>query len=134
MGFTSKLDWVAKKWLLEEFMKAEKISWNDPWLKSIDLEYHIIANNRSLYYNLQSRGLAQRVITDDQVENAIFSPPPNTRAKGRAEIMALLSKNRIPFAVDWDCIYLANQQSLSLSEPFDTYSLLVDELKKRMSV
>lgn len=132
MSLTSRLDWVAKKWLLEEFVKSENLSWDDPWLKSIDLEYHIIDSNRSLYYDLQSRGLARRVITEEEVESAIFLPPANTRAKARSEIMSYLSKIRIPFVVDWDCIYFANEQSLSLSDPFDTYGLLVEELKKRL--
>src|SRR3954453_10644839 len=36
------VDWITKKWLLEAFVEAEGIEWNDPWLQSLDLEYHNI--------------------------------------------------------------------------------------------
>src|SRR3954449_7912908 len=36
------VDWVTKKWLLETFIEAEDLTWDDPWLQSLDLEYHNI--------------------------------------------------------------------------------------------
>ncbi|MDQ6860061.1 MAG: proteasome accessory factor PafA2 family protein, partial [Verrucomicrobiota bacterium] len=36
------VDWVTKKWLLEAFIESENLSWDDPWLQSLDLEYHNI--------------------------------------------------------------------------------------------
>ena len=42
MSLTDRVDWVAKKYLLETFMEAEGLSWDDPWLQSLDLEYHNI--------------------------------------------------------------------------------------------
>src|SRR5882724_139563 len=37
-----RLDWAAKKFLLSSFREEEKLAWSDPWLQSIDLEYHNI--------------------------------------------------------------------------------------------
>ena len=34
-----RIDWVAKKFLLSDFREAEKLSWTDPWLQALDLEY-----------------------------------------------------------------------------------------------
>src|SRR5437899_3298108 len=34
------IDWITKKWLLEAFVESEGLTWDDPWLQSIDLEYH----------------------------------------------------------------------------------------------
>src|SRR5205807_1848185 len=34
------VDWITKEWLLKAFMESEKIGWDDPWLQSLDLEYH----------------------------------------------------------------------------------------------
>ena len=36
------VDWITKKWLLETFMESEGLTWDDPWLQSLDLEYHNI--------------------------------------------------------------------------------------------
>src|SRR3954471_17170214 len=43
------VDWITKKWLLESFIQAEGLSWDDPWLQSIDLEYHNIDPRRGLF-------------------------------------------------------------------------------------
>ena len=42
----------AKKFLLDALQEDEKLAWSDPWLQSIDLEYHNIALDRGLYYEL----------------------------------------------------------------------------------
>ena len=44
------VDWITKKWLLETFMAAEDLHWNDPWLQSLDLEYHNIDPARGLFF------------------------------------------------------------------------------------
>jgi len=36
--------------LLEEFVESEGLSWDDPWLQSIDLEYHNIDPRRGLFF------------------------------------------------------------------------------------
>ena len=46
MLLVGRLDWVAKKWLLDTFVEAEGLKANDPWLQSLDLEYHNINPNR----------------------------------------------------------------------------------------
>src|SRR5207248_1877680 len=47
-----RVDWAAKKFLLNELQEEEKLAWSDPWLQSIDLEYHNIDLDRGLYYEL----------------------------------------------------------------------------------
>ena len=43
-----RVDWITKKWLFEQFMAREDLSWGDAWLKSQDLEFHHIHPSRSL--------------------------------------------------------------------------------------
>ena len=50
-----KLDWVTKQWLLETFMHEERIGWSDPWLMSLDLEYHNVNPGRGLYLELEAQ-------------------------------------------------------------------------------
>ncbi|SVC68792.1 uncharacterized protein METZ01_LOCUS321646, partial [marine metagenome] len=40
MALVDRIDWVTKKWLLETVIEAEGVEWNDPWIQSLDLEYH----------------------------------------------------------------------------------------------
>lgn len=98
MTLTDKIDWVAKKWLLETFVESENIKWDDPWLQSIDLEYHNINLEEGLYYGLPM----QRVVTDEQVHTAMHTPPSDTRAYFRGK-----SLNKFEDAVktvQWDSI------------------------------
>ena len=51
-----RLDWVAKKFLLDDAARGEKLAWDDPWLQSIDLEYHNVALEHGLHYELVRSG------------------------------------------------------------------------------
>ena len=51
-----KLDWVTKQWLLETFMREERLAWEDPWLASLDLEYHNVNPDRGLFLGLEAEG------------------------------------------------------------------------------
>lgn len=74
-----KLDWVTKLWLIETFMREERIGWDDPWLASLDLEYHNVNPEQGLYLGLEAEGKAWRMTTDDGIEAALRSGPPDTR-------------------------------------------------------
>ena len=47
-ALVGRVDWITKRWLLQQFCDHEKISWSHPWLKSLDLEYHQADPARSL--------------------------------------------------------------------------------------
>ncbi|MDH4081328.1 MAG: proteasome accessory factor PafA2 family protein, partial [Nitrospira sp.] len=74
-----KLDWVTKQWLLESFMREERIGWDDPWLASLDLEYHNIHPEQGLYLGLEAEGKAWRMATDEAIEEAMWNGPTDTR-------------------------------------------------------
>jgi proteasome accessory factor A len=91
---TTRLDWAAKKWFLDALVDEEQLTWDDPWLKSLDLEYHNIDPENSIFYSLQSEGCMRRVITDQQISHAISNAPRNTRARVRGYIMRNLKKTK----------------------------------------
>jgi proteasome accessory factor A len=122
MLLVDRLDWVAKKWLLDAFRESEKLSWDDPWLQSLDLEYHNIDPNRGLYHDLVKQGQMRRVLTDEQILAATTTPPQDTRARARSEMVRTLSENRVRYIIDWDSIYLENEKHLSFRDPFSTYA------------
>ncbi len=86
MELRRELDWVAKKWALTVFVEEEGLEWDDPWLRSLDLEYHNIDMDEGIFYELQAAGEMRRAASDAAVEEAAFSPPSDTRAyvRGRA--------------------------------------------------
>ena len=78
------VDWITKKWLLESFVDAEGLSWDDPWLQSIDLEYHNIDPRRGLFFSITPGKRISDWNNGVRRASAMHVPPANTRASGRA--------------------------------------------------
>lgn len=74
-----RLDWVTKFWLLETFAEAEQMNWADPWLTSLDLEYHNLDPSRGLFLGLEAEGRTIRITTDEDVDKAVTAGPDDTR-------------------------------------------------------
>ena len=116
-----RVDWVAKKWLLEYFMREEGLDWQDTWIQSLDLEYHNLNAARSLYFDLYERGMVKRVVDDEQINQAITHPPADTRACARSRVMRALTDQKTRYQIDWDSICVGDDKFLSLDDPFLTY-------------
>lgn len=100
----NRLDWVAKRQLLESFIEAEGLSWRDDALKSLDLEYHNIDPERGLFYGLQQEGAMRRFVGDEQIRVAMQRPPQNTRAFIRGLCISSFSASLK--AISWGQILL----------------------------
>ena len=68
MSTRDRIDWTAKKFLLDALQEEEKLSWSDPWLQSIDLEYHDLDLDQGLYYELLRKGLLRRVTNEEEIK------------------------------------------------------------------
>ena len=101
-----RLDWVAKKFLLTTFQESEGLDWADPWLQSIDLEYHNVSLENGLYYELMREGQMRRIVSEDEIRRAIFYPPETTRAYFRGRAVARF--NREIETIQWDAIAFAS--------------------------
>jgi proteasome accessory factor A len=115
-----RVDWAAKKFLLSELQEEEKLQWSDPWLQAIDLEYHNIDLERGLYYELLRQGSMRRVVSEDEIRRAIFSPPETTRAFLRGRAVARFT-DQIE-SIQWNEIVLSDagrSQRIALPEPAD---------------
>lgn len=121
MGCVRYVDWVAKKFLIETFREEEKLGWNDPWLKSLDLEYHNLAREDSLYAALVEQGSMERFVTEADIHHAMAHPPRDTRAYFRGRCVDRFAKDMT--SVQWDEIVFAGKggQShvISLAELFE---------------
>lgn len=74
-----RLDWVTKLWLLETFMREERVAWDDPWLASLDLEYHNVNPERGLFLGLEAEGKTTRLATEEDIARALNEGPSDTR-------------------------------------------------------
>jgi len=77
---SDRLDWVAKYQLLEMYRESENLSWSDPALFTLDLEYHNIDPQEGLYYALVDQGAMECLVSEEHVLQAISHPPEDTRA------------------------------------------------------
>jgi proteasome accessory factor A len=119
-----RVDWVAKKFLLTTFQESEKLEWSDPWLQSIDLEYHNVSLEDGLYYELMREGQMLRLVTEDEIRHAIFQPPPTTRAFFRGRAVARF--NREIESIQWDELVFSSgpvKRTVELAHPAHHSSL-----------
>ena len=81
------LDWPAKLRLLEGFRNRENLGWSAPRLHLVDLQYSDVRLDKGLYNRLVARGSMKRLVTEQQVIDAVDNPPTDTRAYFRGECL-----------------------------------------------
>jgi proteasome accessory factor A len=114
-----KIDWVTKKILFEDFIEQEGISWQDPWLKSQDLEFHHVDDNRGLGRAVDSPGeyWAKALVN---LPHSLDTPPQDTRANARGRALKAWSQIQPErYFVDWERLDSSNFGGFGLMDPFD---------------
>jgi proteasome accessory factor A len=115
------VDWISKRWLLTTFMEDQGISWQDPWLQSLDLESHNVDPKRGLFFALQpAKAIGEFNDSARRPETKLVAPV-NTRAAGRSKAVALFQRRNLPYIVNWDSISLESQDHLAMPDPFNNY-------------
>ena len=125
-----QIDWVIKRRLIQSWVDKHKTTWTDPRVLMLDLQYHDIRRERGLYYLLERKGQVERLFTDEQVDAAKSTPPPDTRARMRGEFIKLARENSIQYDLDWSNIRLGNLLNVRVicNNPFETDTEKVAEL------
>src|SRR5258707_4545789 len=127
MTTRDRVDWVAKKVLLNALQEEEKLSWSDPWLQSIDLEYHNVDLERGLFYELVRHGSVRRVVSEDEIKMSIFNPPETTRAFFRGRSVAKF--NDWIASLQWDeIVFGQGAQSRRIALPEATLDARLEAL------
>ena len=104
MRCRNRLDWVAKLALIREFQTAEQVADDDPWLRSLDLEYHRLDPGEGLYYGLEQGGGMLGVPDEAAVSHAVNLPPRSTRAYVRGRCIQKFPGDII--SAQWDHVTL----------------------------
>jgi proteasome accessory factor A len=124
------VDWVTKRWLLEQFRLAEGLGWDDPWLQAQDLEFHAVSRVRNIGLPL-ARTPALWRIGDVEID-AVDTPPRNTRAAARSRVMRGLAGSRVRYLVDWERVQAEGVDALRLEDPLEAEPEGVDTWLRRL--
>lgn len=116
-----RLDWVAKLKVVDEYRTEEGLPWGHDALHSVDLEYHNIHPEQSLFHALRDMGRTRNVVDELDILDAMTEPPANTRARVRAGYVkqVLSGKGRRFYAFDWNAVAIGKDTFLDLDDPFD---------------
>ncbi|HWY75990.1 MAG TPA: proteasome accessory factor PafA2 family protein [Verrucomicrobiae bacterium] len=104
----NRLDWVAKLAMVREFQASQNLAPDDPWLQSLDLEYHRLDLAEGLYYGLEQSGAMLGAPEETAVRWAMCEPPTTTRAYVRGKCI-----QKFATAVEsaqWDHITLSGER------------------------
>ena len=126
------VDWISKRWLLDTFRRDQDLTWQDPWLQSLDLEYHNIDPEKGLFYALTpAKAIGE---FNDSVRNpeAMRTPPADTRARGRGAAVAHFQASELAYVINWDSISCENQSHFAMGDPFETYEGAVKRFLQRV--
>jgi hypothetical protein len=127
------VDWITKKWMLEQFVEAENVTWDEPWLQSLDLEYHNIDPAKGLFFGVTAaKRIGEWNNSVRRAETAML-PPSDTRAAGRAQAVEWFRSAEQPYVINWDSVATDRQQFLVMGDPFHTYDAEVGEFLARLA-
>jgi proteasome accessory factor A len=102
MECADRLDWPAKLRLLEGYRARDGLGWSAPRLHLVDLQYSDVRMANGLYNRLVTRGSMKRMVTEEEIQAAITTPPLDTRAYFRGRCL-----ERYPNAIaaaSWDSV------------------------------
>ena len=97
-----RLDWVAKRRLIDGFTERDTLEPDDPKLRGLDLQYHDVDPASGLYHRLAASGRMRRLFTDEQIRSAMSKPPERTRAWFRGTCVDRFSESMV--AANWDSL------------------------------
>jgi len=141
-SLNDRLDYRIKLSLFESYLKKYKSSWDKVLttmvktkgpkgeilevpilerLKNVDLSYHDISP-RGIYNQLVSKGKIKRILTDDEIDLALFTPPKDTRAYMRGK-----SLNKFSSEIEncnWQYIYIKDKDKEDSKLKIDLDDLL----------
>lgn len=131
MSLADRLDWVAKYRVVDGYRERHGLTWDDPKLALMDLQYHDVRPERSLYSRLGMR----RLVSDTEIERAVTEPPDTTRAYFRGQCLRRWGSSVA--AANWDSmvfdIGVDPLRRVPMMEPLRGTKAHVDQLLNSVS-
>jgi proteasome accessory factor PafA2 len=102
MQCARELDWVAKLKLLNSYRERDGLDWDAAKLHLVDLQYSDLRPDKGLYHRLVRLGRMDRLLTDEEVGDAMHDPPRDTRAYFRGRCLEKYADQIA--AASWDSV------------------------------
>ena len=130
MQLSRELDWVIKKVWIDKFMDRHRLSWRDPKVSLLDLQYHDIRPEKGVYYRLALNDQVDRITYDETIEQAKHVPPQTTRARLRGEFIRQANLKGKDCRVDWVYLKLNDpeRETIVCKDPFQSHDERVERL------
>jgi hypothetical protein len=120
LSTADRLDWAAKHQLIQQFCESEKIAPGDPWLRSLDLSYHLLDPSQGLFYGLLESGAFRLPFPRESIYGLPLRAP-NTRAALRGGCIEKFGAD--VESAQWDAVRLKdgkNRIEVDLRDVFST--------------
>jgi proteasome accessory factor A len=95
-SLADRLDWVAKRRVLDAYRERHDLAWDDPRLAALALQYHDLRPDRSV----ADRAGLVRIVDEDAARIAMTEPPEDTRAYFRGKCLQRWASSIV--AANWD--------------------------------
>ena len=125
-----EVDWVIKHKLVEGYREKHDLPLTHPKVALLDLQYHDVNRDRSLFYRMQKRNMVERTTTDSEINTAVEQPPQTTRARLRGEFIKKAKERKRDYTVDWVHLKLNDQaqRTVLCKDPFKAHDERVEKL------
>lgn len=130
LSLDREIDWVTKHNLIEAYRERHDLPLNHPKVSLLDLQYHDISRERSVFYKLQRAGRVERIVSDAAIADAMETPPQTTRARLRGEFIRRAKERKRDYTVDWVHLKLNDQaqRTVLCKDPFKATDERVERL------
>ena len=130
LSLDREIDWVTKHNLIEAYRERHDLPLNHPKVSLLDLQYHDISRERSVFYKLQRAGRVERIVSDAAIAEAMETPPQTTRARLRGEFIRRAKERKRDYTVDWVHLKLNDQaqRTVLCKDPFKATDERVERL------
>ena len=134
LSLDREIDWVIKYRLIEKYRERHGLDLGDAQTQLVDLQYHDICRDRGLYYKLESKGLVERICSEDDIVHAIDNAPTATRARLRGEFIKRAKAKKRDYTVDWVHLKLNDQaqRTVLCKDPFKSRDERVEKIIESM--
>lgn len=131
LSLRSTVDWVCKYALMSDYMKRDSMTWADPRLAAIDIQYSDLRAEKGLALRMMQRGDLESMFTAEEIALAVKNPPTDTRAYFRGNCVSRYTSQVA--AASWDSLIFDvgpeyALQRIATTDPFKGTAALTQEL------
>lgn len=132
MAMADRLDWVMKYQMLLDYKHRHQLKIDDPRLALVDMQYHNCDPNGGLFWLAQAHNRVVHCIDPLAINDAMVTPPANTRAHLRGRFIQAANGAKVPYQAGWAHVK-ALGFALDLTNPFTCHDERVEMLIRKLA-